>query len=200
MAASRRQERRRFFIDFEEEETMDWSILTVSRITRAAALAGLTVALVVTSATSGAAQRQTSAPGGRTLEGAWVVQVTLRNCATNAALGSFNSLVTFARGGTLSESPGSVAFAPGQRSPGHGKWAHDGGNTYSQRVVALILFDTAPNPPVSPGFLKGWQVITHTVVLSDRDHFTSSGGAEYYDADGVLYRSGCSTAIGQRFE
>jgi hypothetical protein len=135
-----------------------------------------------------------------TIKGTWFVQVTLRNCATNAALGSFNSLVTFAPGGTLSESAGSLAFAPGQRSTGHGNWTHDGGHTYSQRIVALILFDTAPNPPVSPGFLKGWSTVTHTVELIDPDNLKSSGSNDFYDSNGQLYRSGCSTAIGERFE
>jgi hypothetical protein len=179
---------------------MNWRNLTASGMTRAAAMASLTGALLVAFAASGAAEPQTSTSGGRKLEGVWFVQVTLRSCTTSAALASFNSLVTFARGGTLSESPGSLAFAPGQRSPGHGNWAHEGGHTYSQRVVGLILFDTPPNPPASPGFLKGWQVITHSVELSDRDHFTSSGGAEFYDSAGQLYRSGCSTAVGQRFD
>ena len=60
--------------------------------------------------------------------GTWAVQVTLRDCATNAPLGPpFNSLVTFHDGGTLSESAGSLAFAPGQRSPGHGTWTQRAG-------------------------------------------------------------------------
>ena len=66
------------------------------------------------------------------LAGAWAVQVTLRDCATNAPLGPpFNSLVTFHRGGTISESAGSVAFAPGQRSSGHGTWTRQGRHTFS---------------------------------------------------------------------
>lgn len=182
---------------------MDWIRSKVSRVVGAAVLAGVTGVVVAASRANALAQSSESSSHerpARTLEGAWLVQVTQRNCATNAALGSFNSLVTFARGGTLSESPGSVAFAPDQRSAGHGRWVHEGGRTYSQRVVALILFDTPPNPPVSPGFSKGWQTITHTVELSDRDHFTSVGTAEFYDSNGVLYRSGCSTAVGERFE
>ena len=76
--------------------------------------------------------------------------------------------------------------------------------------MALITFDTAPNlpgtpdfnpnPPVSPGLFAGWQTITHTIILSDADHYTSAGTTAFYKADGTLYRNGCSTAIGQRFE
>ena len=146
------------------------------------------------------------------LAGAWAVQVTLRDCATNAPLGPpFNSLVTFQRGGTISESAGSLAFAPGQRSPGHGTWARQGRRTFDQHLIALILFDTPanlpgtpgfnPSLPVSPGFFAGWGIISHTVKLSaDGDHYTSAGTNEFHKSDDTLYRTGCSTATGQRFE
>lgn len=140
-----------------------------------------------------------SASHAYAVEGAWNVVVTLRDCSTGNALGSVNSLVTFARGGTLSEAPGSLAFAPGQRSPGHGVWTHLGGRTYSQRMIGMILFTTEPDPP-NPGFEAGWQEITHTVELSDRDNFTSTGTTEFYDLAGELYRTGCATAAAKRFE
>jgi hypothetical protein len=145
------------------------------------------------------------------LVGAWTVQVTLRDCLTAAPLGpSFSSLVTFHRGGTLSESAGSLAFAIGQRPSGHGTWTQQGDHTYLQRMIALILFDTPPNlpglpgfdptRPVSPGFFAGWQTVTHTIELDDANHFTSSGTNAFYKSDGTLYRSGCSTSVAQRFE
>jgi hypothetical protein len=148
---------------------------------------------------------------GEGLAGAWMVEVTLRNCDTGAPLGpAFPSLVTFIRGGTLKESPGNLSFAVGQRSDGHGVWSHDQGRTYSQKVVALILFDTAPNLPgtpgfnpslpVSPGFFAGWVTITHAVDLGDADHFTSAGTNAFYRSDGTVYRTGCSTAVGRRFK
>jgi len=93
-----------------------------------------------------------------------------------------------------------VAFAPGQRSPGHGTWTRLGDSRFRQRMVALILFTTPPNLPVSPGFEAGWQVIDHTVTLSDPDHATSAGGAEFYRSNGEVYRSTCSMAVLQRFE
>jgi hypothetical protein len=149
--------------------------------------------------------------GQASLSGAWAVQVTLRDCTTNAPLGPpFNSLVSFHGGGTISESAGSLGFAPGQRSPGHGVWSRQGRHTYDQQMIALLLFDTRPNLPgtptfnpslpVSPGFFAGWQTISHTVRLSDADHYTSDGTNEFYKSDGTSYRTGCSTAIAQRFE
>lgn len=84
------------------------------------------------------------------LVGAWSVQVTLRNCDTNAPMGSFTSIVTFHRGGTLTESTGSVAFEPGQRTDGHGAWRRVGRITFSQHVIALLRFESADNLPGIP--------------------------------------------------
>jgi len=145
------------------------------------------------------------------LVGVWGVQVTLRDCDTGAPLGApFNSLVSAHEGGTMSESAGSLAFAPGQRTPGHGTWTRKGRRTYGQNVIALILFDTAPNlpgtptfdpsRPITPGFFAGWGTINHTILMSDVDNFTSSGTNAFYKSDATVYRSGCSTAVGKRFE
>jgi hypothetical protein len=144
------------------------------------------------------------------LVGAWTVRVTLRDCATSAPLGPpINSLVTFHGDGTISETAGSLAFAPGQRSPGHGTWARKRGHTYRQEMIALLLFDTEPNlpgtptfdpaKPVSPGFFAGWVTISHTVRFTGVDQIASTGTNGFYKTNGELYRSGCSTATGQRF-
>jgi len=183
---------------------------SLSGIGRAAALGSLGILLVTASAGVGAAQSSESG-SGEGLAGAWMVEVTLRNCDTGAPLGPvIHSLVSFHRGGTISESPAGLNFAPSQRTSGHGVWNHDQGRTYTQKMVALILFDTAPNLPgtpgfdpslpVSPGFFAGWQTVTHMIDLSDTDHFTSAGTNAFYKFDGTRYRTGCSTAVGQRFK
>jgi hypothetical protein len=171
---------------------MEWNV-SKTRVARLGIAAGLVVSLVAAAEGPLVAQ-------GKTIEGVWIVQVTQRDCATQAARGTFSSLVTFVDGGTMYESPGGVAFAPGQRSTGHGTWTRLGDSTFHQRVVAQILFTTPPNLPVSPGFEAGWQVIDHTVTLSDPDHATSAGDATFYRSTGELYRSTCSTAVLQRFE
>jgi len=145
-----------------------------------------------------------------TIEGAWLVRVTLRDCSTSASLGSFNSLVSFHDGGTISETTSSSAFAIGQRSPGHGSWESERHGTYSQRMISLINFDTTANLPgtpafnpalpITPGFFAGWSIVRHTLEVTDQSHATSSGTNEFYKADGTLYRSGCSTAAATRFE
>jgi hypothetical protein len=179
------------------------------RLRRLAVLLGLAAGILGTTGNHAAAQSNGSASKNG-LAGVWAVQVTLRNCTTQAPQGSFNSLVTFHRGGTISESAGSLAFAPGQRTAGHGTWDHEGRDSYHQQMIALVLFDTAPNlpgtpgfdpaKPVSPGFFAGWVTVTHTVELSDPDSLTSAGTNAFYRSDGTVYRTGCSTAIGVRVE
>lgn len=171
----------------------------------------LPVVAIVFALAAGSAEAQSEGSASENgLQGTWLVRVTLRDCATNGALGSFNSLVTFHRGGTVSESTSSPTFAIGQRGPGHGNWASDENHRYAQRMVALINFDTSanlpgtpgfnPSLPITPGFYTGWSIVTQTVQLVDQDHFTSSGTNEFYKTDGTHYRSGCSTAVGTRFE
>jgi hypothetical protein len=157
----------------------------------------MSFALVLSAAsTAGAQQSAAQAP---TVAGVWYVQVTIRDCATGVALAPpVRSLVTFGAGGTLQESVGGGGFAPGQRSDGHGTWTHKGGPTYDQRFVAMINFATAPGP--GPGFEAGWIVVHHTVEVIDADHIESVGSNSFHRLNGEVYRTGCSTATGTRFE
>ena len=102
---------------------MNWTISKTQAGGRVAAV--VTLVGVLLTAAGGST---TIASGSRKgLEGTWAVQVTLRDCVTDAALGApINSLVSFHDGGTLSESAGGLAFAVGQRSPGHGSWTREG--------------------------------------------------------------------------
>jgi hypothetical protein len=159
----------------------------------------LTVGVALVLSAASAASAQPSRSEGRTVEGVWYVQVTIRDCASGAALAPpVNSLVTFADGGTIHESVSGGGFAPGQRSDGHGTWAHKRGHTYDQRFVSLINFATAPGP--GPGFEAGWMKVHHTVEVVDADHIQSAGTNTFYRLTGDVYRTGCSTATGTRFE
>jgi hypothetical protein len=189
---------------------MTMNINVLRSLGRNAVTTGIMLATAVL-VSSGAAHAQSDESESRKgLRGAWLVRVTLRDCATNAPLGSFNSLVTFHRGGTISETTSSPAFAIGQRSPGHGTWSGDEHRTFDQRMISLINFDTAPNLPgtpgfnptlpVTPGFFAGSATVTHRLNLTDENRVTSAGTNAFYKADGTVYRTGCSTAVGQRFE
>ncbi len=170
---------------------MDTSLLR--RITRA--FIGIVFGSAVLIASAGPALAQ-----GGTLVGIWAASITPRNCSTNAALGPpSRALYTYHQDGTVLESPGALLFAPGQRSDGHGTWTQTGEATFTERVVGLLLFETPPNPPASPGFLAGWQLITATITMTDADHFTATGGSQFFDINRQVYRSGCATRVAERF-
>lgn len=176
---------------------MRWTVSAARYVDRSAVLLSIGLALVLTAASAAGAQQ--SAGQARTVEGVWYMQVTIRDCATGAALApAVRSLVTFAAGGTLHESVGGGGFAPGQRSDGHGTWTHKGGQTYDQRFVAMINFASAPGP--GPGFEAGWITVHHTVEVIDADHIESVGSNSFFRLNGEVYRTGCSTTTGTRFE
>lgn len=149
----------------------------------------LCIALAVLLVGSAAASAQ--AP---TLHGVWAQVITPRDCATNAPLSvpPIRVLLTFHRDGTVTESVGALSFAAGQRSIGHGKWTHEDGLTFSERTVAMILFDAGI-------YQGGWQVTTRTITMTDANHYTSAGAAQFYDTNGQLYRTACATSVGERF-
>jgi hypothetical protein len=176
---------------------MKWTVSTARGLGLGAVTLSMGLAFVL-SAASAASARQ-SAAEARTIQGVWYMQVTIRDCATGTALAPpVNSLVTFAAGGTLHESVSGGGFAPGQRSDGHGTWTHKGGQTYDQRFVSLINFATVPGP--GPGFEAGWIKVRHTVEVIDADHIESAGTNIFHRLNGEVYRTGCSTATGTRFE
>ena len=105
----------------------------------------------------------------RKLEGTWRVQVTIRDCQTGAALRTFPAMLTFARGGTLTET--TTGFGPAQRSPGHGFWRHTDGHTYSV-VSEAFLFNPA-------GAWTGTQKLTQAIEIGDdSDEFASTATIE----------------------
>lgn len=176
---------------------MRWTVSSARAVSRRAVMLSMSAAFVLSAASAASAQQ--SAAQAATVQGVWYVQVTVRDCATGVAVApAVNSLVTFAAGGTLQESVGGGSFAPGQRSDGHGTWTHNGGQTYDQRFVARINFATAPGP--GPGFEAGWIKVQHTVTMVDADHIESAGTNGFYRLNGEVYRTGCSTATGTRFE
>lgn len=183
---------------------------TTSRYTRttgAIAIAFLTAALLTSPGVVASVQASGDSAG---LPGTWMIQVTLRDCTSGAPLGpAIPSLVTFNRDGSINEDPTGAAFAPGQRSSGHGTWTPAPGHTFAQEMIALIQFTTPanlpgvpgfdPSRPVSPGFFAGSVRVSHTIRLTAPDQIESSGTNAFYKSSGELYRSGCSTATGERF-
>ena len=138
----------------------------------------------------------------RTLEGTWWVQVTaLSDCTSRTPLGSFSAILTFVHGGTMTGTTTNPVFAVGQRGPDHGVWSRAGGpRAYRASSAAFLLFTSAPNPPLSPGFQAGYQRLDQAITLTDADHFASDAVTQFFDATGHKYREGCASATARRFE
>ena len=150
----------------------------------------LTVVLMVGPRTPANAQSQRARGGG--LEGTWRVEVTLRDCNTGAALGSpFRSLLSFARGGTMTET--TARFSPAVRGPGHGIWQQVQGSTFSSTLEAFLY-----NPS---GVWIEWHRLKQTIQIGDDTNtWTANAHNEIFDTNDNLLLSGCSTAVGHRME
>ena len=171
------------------------SILAVAAVVAAAAAAMLASPLFVN------AQEYRNGPARRLLEGTWWVQVTaFSDCTSRTPVGSFAAMLTFARGGTMTGTTTNPVFAIGQRGPDHGVWSRAGGHNYRASSAAFILFTSAPNPPINPGFQAGYQRLDQDITLTDADHFTSDAVTQFFDTTGHKYREGCAAASARRFE
>jgi len=92
-------------------------------------------------------------------------------------------------------------FAVGQRGPDHGVWFRRvAPRAYRASSAAFLMFTSAPNPPMSPGFQAGYQRLEQAITLTDADHFTSDAVTQFFDAAGHKYREGCAAAVARRFE
>lgn len=136
---------------------------------------------------------QSSVPTGKALEGTWQVVVTQRDCTTGDPLGQpFQSLLTFASGGTMTETTDNPLFFPSERSPGHGVWSFKGGNRYRAATTAFVTLD---------GALTETQKITQIIEMGDDSNRfnTIKASVQIFDPNGKLLVTGCATATGLRF-
>ena len=141
----------------------------------------------------------TAGPNGEgTLQGTWRVQINPINCQTGAPIPSFSALVSYARGGTLTEVVNAAAFLPGQVTPGLGVWSHTQANAYKAVWEVFILFDTPPAVPGFP-FKRGVQRITQTIEVNG-DDFAATASNQFFDTNGVQYDAGCATVVAHRIE
>jgi hypothetical protein len=158
----------------------------------------LSALLVAAQATPAAAQDDTSPrQNGRKLEGAWLVDVTSRDCTTGAALRSFPGVMTFVRDGVLFENSVGSATATGQppteRSTAQGTWGYTEQNTYAASVW-FFRFGT-------DNMYSGATRSTFEIFLSDDgESFTSTELAQSFTMAGVLMGTRCNSRIGRRVE
>jgi hypothetical protein len=166
-----------------------------SRTWKALAVLTFTGGLVLSLGRGAAAHSEDWESAERKLEGTWRVQVSLHNCQTGAPIGSpFQSLETFARGGTMTETTSNPNFFPALRGPGHGIWSHKGNHVYDAATLAFITVN---------GALAKTQKISQTIEIENNpDEFTvTAASVQFFDPAGnLLPVAGCATATGQRFE
>lgn len=161
-----------------------------SRYLKAVAFLALTAVVGIATSQIASAQSQQNNQG---LVGTWLFQISIQDCNSGAPLGqSFMSLLTFAQGGTMTETTANPAFFPAVRSPGHGVWSVDGPHTFEATSTAFIT---------SSGALVRLQTITQTIELLTPDSLqTTSASVKFYSPAGVLLTSGCAAATAQRIQ
>jgi hypothetical protein len=127
------------------------------------------------------------------------VQLNPRNCQTGGpGAPPFSLLLSFHRGGTLTEVMNAQAFLPGQRTTGLGVWSHTQGNVYKAVWEAFLLFDTPPNVPGFP-FKRGVQRLMQDYEV-DGDQLTIEASSQFFDTNGNLLAVTCASGTGTRFE
>jgi hypothetical protein len=163
---------------------------TMNYVIGLALLTALTLSGMSSTRTAlGAPKRAES--NGPNLEGTWRVQVTIRDCHSGVSLRTFPAFLTFAQGGTLTET--TTGFVPTLRSPGHGFWRHTTDQSYLA-VSEAFLFSPA-------GVWSGTQRLTQSIEIGNSpDQLNSTATNEIYDTTGQLITSGCATAVATRTE
>ncbi|MFL6427543.1 MAG: hypothetical protein ACJ71S_04815 [Acidobacteriaceae bacterium] len=131
--------------------------------------------------------------GGQQLEGTWELQIGLQDCSSGSPVGApFRSLLTFAQGGTMTETTANPMFFPAVRGPGHGAWIQTGHHTYKATSTAFITVN---------GALTRIQTIAQTIEIGRDDVFkTDAASVKFFQPDGTLVATGCAAAIGKRIE
>ncbi len=117
------------------------------------------------------------------------------NCQTGAPLPSFSALVSYARGGTLTEVVNAAAFLPGQVTPGLGVWSHTQADAYKAVWDAFILFDS-PGPPF---FKRGVQRLMRDIEVHG-DQMTFNGSSQFFDTNGNVLAVACASGTGTRIQ
>jgi hypothetical protein len=169
-----------------------------SRILKSFGAVGLAAVLALTAMLSSqlglsarAAQSEESESHAKGLQGTWRVQLTVRDCQTNAALRTFPAVFTFAKGGTLTAT--TAGQSPALFTPNLGVWEHTRGNTYSAVSEAFVF------SPV--GVWIQTHRLTRAIELDrDADEFTDTVTLEIFDTNHNLIVTGCGTSAGRRFD
>ena len=186
------------FMSSEERKTIMKSGISNQVLARLLTASVLIAGMLFAGAGLRAQARSEQAASKNDIVGTWRMTVTIYDCSTAAERPPFQSMISFAEGGTMTETASNPGFQPGQRSPGHGIWTATDKHAYNFISEAYILFTTEPNPP-APGFQRGVQRITQSVVVNG-DQLTTDGSVQFFDVQGNVLMNGCAKAVGERMK
>jgi hypothetical protein len=128
--------------------------------------------------------------GARALEGTWNTVVTLRDCTTQAPLGTFRAMDMFIQGGSLVDTN---AAPPTTRGPGFGSWSYVG----EQQFTATLRFFIYNPDGTFAGVRRVAQEIT---MAEDNNTWESTVANIIYNPAGTPVATGCATAVASRAE
>lgn len=123
------------------------------------------------------------------VEGVWDSIITLRNCATGAAIATVRGQNMFHRGGTLTDTN---AQPPTARGVGFGLWKRDGAGPGYTATFRFNRYNL-------DGTLAGSRRVTRTLTLSvDGNTQTSTNASQDLDPAGAVLQDLCATDVSTR--
>lgn len=126
--------------------------------------------------------------GARAIEGTWNVVVTLRDCQSQAPLGTFRAMDMFIQGGSIVDTN---AAPPTTRGPGFGSWEYTG----EQQFTATLRFFIY-NPD---GTFAGVRRLAQEIVVApDNNSWESTVATIIFNPAGTPIVTGCATATAVR--
>lgn len=122
-----------------------------------------------------------SAQSANSVEGTWMVAVTVVDCTTGAVIRNVRTLQMFSQDGSFTE----TAFTA-SRGISVGKWSRTGGKTFG----ATFWFFRYTSTGTFASLAQGLDSIT---LGADGSTFTSTGTVQDFDANNNLISTGCVT-------
>lgn len=146
----------------------------------------LAISLALAPAMAGAQQPPAGAAG---ITGTWNHQLTIRNCATGAAIAQASTTSSYVDGGVYLE----VAPAPNPalRTPGIGVWTYVGNQKYE---MSMKYFRYNPD-----GSFAGKTIIDSNITHLQDDTLAQVAVVRIFNAAGIQVASGCATLTSSRF-
>ena len=150
------------------------------------ARSALALALGLLPALAGAQQPPAGAEG---ITGTWNHPLTVRNCATGAAIAQATTTSSYSEGGVYTE----VAPAPGPtlRSPGIGVWRYVGSQKY-EMSMKYFRYN-------ADGSYAGKTLIDSNITHLPNDTLAQVAAVRIFNAAGTQVASGCATLTSTRF-